>query len=58
VLIAAVVGVFVGCLWAFMAERFSAMPTDDPDAEEFRGHLRSLLGLIRRPAGLGRQAGS
>jgi hypothetical protein len=58
VLIAAVVGVFVGCLWAFMAERFSAMSTDDPDAEEFRGHLRSLLGLTRRPGGLGRQAGS
>ena len=56
VLIAAVVGVFVGCLWAFMAEKFGALPGDDPDAEEFRGHLRALVGMVRHPFGLGRRA--
>jgi uncharacterized protein involved in exopolysaccharide biosynthesis len=55
VLIAAVVGVFVGCLWAFMAERFGAMPGDDPDAAEFRGHVRSIAAAVRRPFGLARR---
>lgn len=58
VLIAAVVGVFVGCLWAFMAERFGAMPGDDPDAAEFRGHLRALRDMVRHPFGMGRRAGT
>lgn len=58
VLIAAVVGVFVGCLWAFMAERFSTLPADDPDAAEFRGHLRSITAVIRRPSAAGRRAAS
>jgi hypothetical protein len=58
VLIAAVVGVLVGCLWAFMAERFGAMPGDDPDAAEFRGHLRALRDMVRHPFGIGRRAGT
>jgi uncharacterized protein involved in exopolysaccharide biosynthesis len=58
VLIAAVVGVFVGCLWAFMAERFSALPGDDPDAAEFREHVQSLIDMVRHPFGLGRRAGT
>jgi hypothetical protein len=58
VLIAAVVGVFVGCLWAFVAERFGTMPGDDPDAAEFRGHVRSLIDMVRHPFGLGRRAGT
>jgi uncharacterized protein involved in exopolysaccharide biosynthesis len=53
--IAAVAGLFVGCLWAFMAEKFGALPGDDPDAAEFRGHVRALAGTLRRPFGLGRQ---
>ena len=58
VLIAAVVGLFVGCLWAFMAEKFGSLPGDDPDAAEFRGHLRALAGMGRHPFGLGRRAGT
>jgi hypothetical protein len=55
VLIAAIVGAFVGCLWAFMAERFGALPGDDPDATELRGHLRALADMMRHLFGLGRR---
>jgi hypothetical protein len=41
-----------------MAERFGAMPGDDPDAAEFRGHLRALRDMVRHPFGMGRRAGT
>lgn len=47
VVLAAVLGLFAGCVLALASERFRSMPLDDPDAEELRGHLRSLARLGR-----------
>lgn len=47
VVIAAVLGLLAGCAWALISERLRGMPSDDPEAAEFRGHLRSLVRLGR-----------
>lgn len=51
VLIALVAGLILGCAWVLAAERLGNLPKDDPDAAEFRGHLRAILGSLRHPFG-------
>jgi hypothetical protein len=40
------VGLIVGCLWALVSERLRRGDPDDPEAIEFRGHLRDLGRMV------------
>jgi uncharacterized protein involved in exopolysaccharide biosynthesis len=46
VMIWTAVGLLVGCLWALVSERLRRGDPDDPEAIEFRGHLRDLGRLV------------